>query len=36
MNKFVEPEIQTVEFAVEEILSASYTPGENEGPFQEF
>ena len=37
MNKFIEPEINVAEFEVEEILSESYTytPGENEGPFQE-
>lgn len=31
MKKFVEPEIEVVMFSVEDIITTSFIPGENEG-----
>jgi hypothetical protein len=32
MKKFATPELEVVTFAVEDVITASYTPGDDEGP----
>lgn len=32
MKKFETPELEVTTFAVEDVITASYTPGDDEGP----